>query len=325
MDRTYHDYLEALYAGRALVFAEAGGLFKAAPYREHPQPFDWFSTFPSYHFGDLFDYGGLTRFDDPADVPWADAEALMHEQGRDVAAFVLSFDYDRATAIVSMDDLIAKLLVIGGVRLFHETVARLLGDVAALERAAPPARWDHHGEADRLQQFAAGVLLLQPAMNGLGRADILGALALALDDEQAGQVAEKLDGFHAGADTHGHRELLVHAVFDHDVLDFAAHLGASDAVRLNADHALEHIGAGAAKALHLSMFKDGVGDGDGRGRQLLAFGCGREDHAAGQVGGFLCADARQDQRGFRGSGAAAVVHDIAERPDRFGGRLNCKA
>lgn len=69
MNATYHDYLEALYAGRAYVFAEDGGLFLAAPYRDHPQPFDWFSKFSSYHFGDLFDEGALEQGENPADAP----------------------------------------------------------------------------------------------------------------------------------------------------------------------------------------------------------------------------------------------------------------
>ena len=93
-------------------------------------------------------------------------------------------------------------------------------------------------------------------------------------------------------------------------------------MRLDAKHPLEDIGAGAAKALHLAVFNDGVGDSDGGRGQLLAFGCGRKDHAAGQIGGLFGADTGEDQSGFRGAGAAAVVHDIAERPDRFGGGLD---
>lgn len=120
MDRTYHDYLEALYAGRAYVFAEAGGMFRVAAYRDHPAPFDWFSTFSSFHFGDLFDYGGLTHFDDPADAPWADAEALMHEQGRDVAAFVLNFDHGHATIMVSMDVVTAPGHIVINAAIFQE-------------------------------------------------------------------------------------------------------------------------------------------------------------------------------------------------------------
>lgn len=91
---------------------------------------------------------------------------------------------------------------------------------------------------------------------------------------------------------------------------------------LNAEDALEHIGAGAAKVLHLLMFNDGVGDCDGRCRQLLALGGGRQDHAPGQIGGLFGADTGQDQGGFWDAASAAVVHDIAERTDSLGRGLN---
>ena len=80
----------------------------------------------------------------------------------------------------------AKMIVVCGVGLLHKPGARRLGDVAATERRRPPARRNDHREVHRLQQFAAGVLLFEPAVDGFGWTNHLRPASDALDHKQAG-------------------------------------------------------------------------------------------------------------------------------------------
>jgi hypothetical protein len=64
-----------------------------------------------------------------------------------------------------------KLFVVSVVALLHKADAGACREIATIGRGAPASGPDHHRHEKRVKQFTAGVLLIQPLLEGLCRPD----------------------------------------------------------------------------------------------------------------------------------------------------------